>query len=276
MATMNILKVCKQRKQSDMLSSLTNENKFAKDSLETRMADKGNARRDFTYLMVEAMKEDKAGNYLTVPESQVASVVLLVAGTDTTSNSMTFAAFLLSKHPHVQERLYQELVKIIPDKNAAVRYKDARKNKLPYLWAIIMEVTRLYPAVPGGLPRVTPKGGEVIAGQFIPEGTIVEVPTWSLHHDASLFAEPFEFKPERWLGDDAEELSKHHLAFSIGPRMCAGKNLAMMEMTLTLAHLYRRFHVSLVDPNETMPLIQQLIMKPSSLQLNVYLHSRDH
>jgi cytochrome P450 len=121
MATMNILKVCKQRKQSDMLSSLTNENKFAKDSLETRMADKGNARRDFTYLMVEAMKEDKVGNYLTVPESQVASVVLLVAGTDTTSNSMTFAAFLLSKHPHVQERLYQELVKIIPDKNAAVR-----------------------------------------------------------------------------------------------------------------------------------------------------------
>jgi cytochrome P450 len=50
------------------------------------------------------------------------------------------------------------------------RYRDARKDKMPYLWSVIMEATRLYPAVPGGLPRVTPKGGEVIAGQFIPEG----------------------------------------------------------------------------------------------------------
>jgi cytochrome P450 len=38
------------------------------------------------------------------------------------------------------------------------------------MWAVIMEATRLYPAVPGGLPRVTPKGGDVIGGQFIPEG----------------------------------------------------------------------------------------------------------
>jgi cytochrome P450 len=50
------------------------------------------------------------------------------------------------------------------------RYKDARKDHLPYLWAVIMEVMRLLPAVPGGLPRVTPKGGEIIAGKFIPEG----------------------------------------------------------------------------------------------------------
>lgn len=50
------------------------------------------------------------------------------------------------------------------------RYRDAKKDQLPYLWAVIMEVTRLYPSVPGGLPRVTPKGGEVIGGQFIPGG----------------------------------------------------------------------------------------------------------
>jgi cytochrome P450 len=52
---------------------------------------------------------------------------------------------------------------------------------------------------------------------------VVEVPTWSIHHDESIFDEPFAFKPERWLGDDAEELAKHHFVFSIGPRMCAGK-----------------------------------------------------
>ncbi|KAI9282074.1 cytochrome P450 [Umbelopsis sp. AD052] len=249
---------------------------FSKKSLSARIADKANQRRDFTQLMVEAMEADKDGNYLTASESQVASVVLLVAGTDTTSNTMTFVAFLLSKYPHVQERLFQVLKEAMPKKNATINYKHAKKEKLPYLWAVLMEVTRLYPAVPGGLPRVTPKGGAVIARQFIPEGTVVEVPTWSLHHDPALFANPFEFKPERWLGDDAEELSKNHLVFSVGPRMCAGKNLAMMEMTLAMAHFYRRFTVSLADPNETMPMIQQFIMKPASLQLNVYLRSRDH
>ncbi|KAI8584355.1 hypothetical protein K450DRAFT_219433 [Umbelopsis ramanniana AG] len=196
---------------------------FSKKSMEDRLADKDNTRRDFTALMLAALDSDKKSNYLTVPESQVASVMLIVAGTDTTSNSMTFIAFLLGKHPKVKERLFQELVQAMPDKNSTLRYKDARKDQLPYLWAVMMEATRLYPAVPGGLPRVTPKGGEIIGGQFIPEGTIVEVPAWSIQHDASIFEEPFEFKPERWLADDSEELAKHHLLFSYGPRMCAGK-----------------------------------------------------
>lgn len=96
-------------------------NQFSEQSLGARLADKANKRRDFAQLMVEAMKADKEGNYLTDAESQVASIVLLVAGTDTTSNTMTFVAFLLSKHPHVQERLFQELREAMPDKNATIR-----------------------------------------------------------------------------------------------------------------------------------------------------------
>ncbi|CAO3662610.1 unnamed protein product [Umbelopsis ramanniana] len=249
---------------------------FSQQSLDTRAADKSNKRRDFTQLMLEAMESEKKNNYLTIPESQVASIMLIVAGTDTTSNSMTFISFLLAKHPKVQERLLEELVQAMPDRMSTLRYRDAKKDQLPYLWAVIMEVTRLYPSVPGGLPRVTPKGGEVIGGQFIPGGTIVEVPPWSIQHDASVFEEPFEFKPERWLVDDTDELSRHHLLFSYGPRMCAGKNLAMMEMTLTMAHMFRRYEVTLADPSETMPLIQRFIMKPLNQELNVYLRSRDH
>ncbi|KAH8550520.1 cytochrome P450 [Umbelopsis sp. PMI_123] len=257
------------------IDGITNILNFSQASLDARAADKNATRRDFTQLMLEALQSDKKASFMTVPEIQMSSVMLMIAGTDTTSNSMTFTAFLLGKHPDVRERLFQELLDAMPDKNSTLRYKDARKDKMPYLWGVIMEATRLYPAVPGGLPRVTPKGGEVIAGQFIPEGTVVEVPTWSIHHDESIFDEPFAFKPERWLGDDAEELAKHHLIFSIGPRMCAGKNLAMMEMTLTIAHLYRRFDVTLADPNETMPLVQRFLMKPTSDQMNVYLRSRD-
>lgn len=67
------------------------------------------------------MELEKKNNYLTIPESQVASVMLVVAGTDTTSNSMTFIAFLLAKHPKIQERLFQELEKAMPDRKSTLR-----------------------------------------------------------------------------------------------------------------------------------------------------------
>jgi len=72
--------------------------------------------------MLEAMESEKKNNYLTIPESQVASVMLIVAGTDTTSNSMTFIAFLLAKHPKVQERLLEELVQAMPDRKSTLRF----------------------------------------------------------------------------------------------------------------------------------------------------------
>ncbi|KAG2172901.1 hypothetical protein INT43_000251 [Umbelopsis isabellina] len=247
---------------------------FSHGTLEERAADNTTNRRDFAHILVEARNSNKKGVCLTEGECAMASVVLTIAGTDTTSNTMTFTAYLLGKNPHVEEKLYQELVKAMPSRDSVLKYKDARKESLPYLWAVIMEVTRMMPVVPVGMPRVCPKGGEVIAGKYIPEGTIVEVPVWSIHYHPDIFEDPYTFRPERWLEHGADELTKYNIAFSTGPRMCAGKNLAMMEMTLVLAHLYRRFDVKLAKPNEELQLSAQFITKPTDGQMNVVIRSR--
>ncbi|KAG2183109.1 hypothetical protein INT44_006090 [Umbelopsis vinacea] len=236
--------------------------KFSSDSIEERANEKAAGRRDFTQLMLEAINSTDGDVHLTPEEGHVTSVMLIITGSVTTSTMLTFVTYAVSKHPDVKEKLVQELINAMPDKNATISYKHARKDCLPYLWAIIMEVSRMYPAIPGGMPRLTPDGGDTIAGQFIPGGTVVDVPIWSIHHDDSVFEDPFEFKPERWLGEDDETLMKYNVVFSVGPRMCAGKNLAMMEMTLTLAHLYRRYDVSLVEPEEDMEIIQQFGLLP--------------
>jgi cytochrome P450 len=71
--------------------------------------------------MLEAMNSDKKTNYLTHDESILSSIMLIIAGTDTTSNSMTFATYLLGKHPEVKERLFQELLQAMPDKSETLR-----------------------------------------------------------------------------------------------------------------------------------------------------------
>ncbi|KAI8584357.1 hypothetical protein K450DRAFT_219447 [Umbelopsis ramanniana AG] len=250
--------------------------KFASDSLEERANEKVTGRRDFTQLMLEAINSTNGNDRLTSEEGHVTSVMLVITGTVTTSTMLTFITYVVSKHPDVKEKLFKELINAMPEKDTTISYKHARKDCLPYLWAIIMEVSRMYPAIPGGLPRLTPDGGDIIAGQFIPGGTVVDVPIWSIHYDARVFKDPFEFKPERWLGEDVENLMKYNVVFSAGPRMCAGKNLAMMEMTLALAHLYRRYGVSLVEPEEDMEITQQFGLLPASRQMNVYIKSRDH
>ena len=77
------------------------------------------------------------------------------------------------------------------------------------------------PPLRGGLPRVTPAGGMSIAGEWIPGNTTVSVPTYSLHHDADLFKDPFEYKPERWLDEDAGDLQQVFIPFSAGGRGCS-------------------------------------------------------
>lgn len=91
--------------------------------------------------------------------------------------------------------------------------------------ACIKEGLRYYPPVAGQMPRLVPKGGAYIAGQFVPEGTSVCAAQYAMNHSSRNFSDPFSFKPERFLepakfpSDDFDVLQP----FSNGPRNCIGK-----------------------------------------------------
>jgi cytochrome P450 len=141
-------------------------------------------------------------------------------------------------------------------------------SRLPYLLACLDEALRMYPPVPTGLPRVVPKGGATIAGNYVPETvswaehnhasrdyansapqTVVAVHQWSMYHNDEHFKDPFVFHPERWLGDPAfaDDCKEAFQPFHVGPRNCIGKNLAYIEMRVILTRVLWNFDVQIAE-----------------------------
>lgn len=111
---------------------------------------------------------------------------LIIAGTDTTSVTLTYLVWAVLRDPSIRERLLCE----IKDNVHSDTFSSTDAEELPYLQAVIQETLRLYGAAPGALPRVTPSGGRLLDDMFIPEGTVVATQAYSLHRDSSIFAEP--------------------------------------------------------------------------------------
>lgn len=172
-------------------------------------------------------------------------------------------------NPHAQKKLQAELDEAlgpitIGEANAtssdpldathyegAVAASDAVKA-LPYLDACINEGLRLHSTSSMGLPRIVPPGGLLIDGRMYPEGSILSVPSYTIHRDPTVWGEDAEaFKPERWLEGDKESkelMMRTFNPYSFGPRACVGKNLAAMELQMIIASIFRRFDFVLMDP----------------------------
>jgi len=144
--------------------------------------------------------------------------LLLNAGSDTTTIVLVGTIYLLTKWKRAGAKLRQELDEVFDDSATVLPY-DSVKN-LPYLRACVDEAMRMRPPLRGGLPRVTPPEGMMIGKEWIPGGTTVSVPTYTLHHDPDLFEDPWTYKPERWLAENAADLQAVFLPFSAGARAC--------------------------------------------------------
>lgn len=104
----------------------------------------------------------------------------------------------------------------------------------PYLRAVIREGLRLSWANPIRLPRSVPASGWTYKGYHFPPGTSVGVAAFQVHQDESVFPEPAEFKPERWLDNPTDEMLNNFFAFGKGTRACIAQNLGQTEVTLAI------------------------------------------
>lgn len=104
---------------------------------------------------------------------------------------------------------------------------------------------RMSPPVPGDLTREVLPGGLDVDGISVPEGTQITTCRYSLHHNESVFPDPFVYRPERWIMDEKGGVSAAVVArtesafspFSFGSQACVGKNLTYLELTIALARL---------------------------------------
>lgn len=155
----------------------------------------------------------------------------LLAGIDTTSDTIMWAMFILSQpENHIyQSKLRAEVQSLTlnkpedPPTNEKV-ISATTADKLPYLDAVIKETLRLFAPLPGTEPRFADTD-QVIDGYRIPAGTLVSMSPYTLHRNAKVFKDPMRFNPERWLSGSPEEqaeMKRWFWAFSSGGRMCIG------------------------------------------------------
>ncbi|MDX2255427.1 MAG: cytochrome P450 [Pseudanabaenaceae cyanobacterium bins.39] len=182
------------------------------------------------------------------------SVELLIAGTDTTAHTLSFAMGELASHREVFRKA-QQLVDEVWQKYGGISLESLKE--LNYLRAIIKEVLRLYSIASGstGLQVVRPMQIESITA---PVGTKIFWSMLAAGRDASIYENPEQFTPERWLNEGSPSLPM--IDFGSGAHRCLGENLSMLEATIILAQLLRNFDWELVNGRSSLENLQQNLL----------------
>ncbi|KAI0443563.1 benzoate 4-monooxygenase cytochrome P450 [Xylaria telfairii] len=201
------------------------------------------------------------------------AATLFVAGSDTTASSLIILFYFLALYPNHVAKIQKEL--------DAIDYTDIKSlTALPHLDGTINESMRLLPSVPSWGSRVVSPEGLTLDGLFIPGGTKICAPRYSLGRLESAYARPEEFIPERWYSQP--ELIKDRRAFSpfgVGRRSCAGKRFAMIQLKLVAASLLKKYDLAFLPGSDSKEAFErdfrdQLTANPGKLML-VFQKRRD-
>lgn len=134
--------------------------------------------------------------------------------------------------PHVYNRLKEEVDQFYKDNNLTGPITYLQTQKLPFLQAVVKEAMRVLPSIVFQLLRYSPPGFSV-RGQEIPPGTAVGISPVAQNHDTEIWGpDADEFRPERWLEDEARAKYWDTSLMTFGgngPRMCIGRNIALVS-----------------------------------------------
>ncbi|KAF2653981.1 cytochrome P450 [Lophiostoma macrostomum CBS 122681] len=174
---------------------------------------------------------------------------LIVAGGETTARAICLAIFhVLANKRSIMPRLQEELLSVMPEEMSAPELKPL--ERLPWLTAIVKETLRIcHGLVAARLPLIAREAPLRYGEWHIPAGTPVSMSQCDTLYDPNIFPDPMKFDPSRWLPENPElqNLNQHYAPFGRGSRMCVGWNMAMAEMYMTIATIFRRFDLELYD-----------------------------
>lgn len=176
-------------------------------------------------------------------EKQLRDEVLITffAGHETTAQLLTWTWYLLSKHPHVEEKLHAEVDTVLNGRRPGL---DDVPN-LVYTRQILDETLRLYSPV--AITARDPLADDVIDGCLIPGGSMVTVMPFITHRHPEFWDNPEGFMPERFEPAEVKKRPRYaYYPFGAGPRICIGQHFALLEATLILAELAQHYRLKLV------------------------------
>jgi cytochrome P450 len=194
------------------------------------------AGEDLFSMLLAAHDEDGSGLDDDEVVGLLASTVF--AAYDTTIHSIATAAYLLAQHPKVAACLHEELATL-----GGAPPTVEQLERLPFLEGVIKETLRIVPAAP--FVGRTALETQELGGYEIPPKTELLMSIYHMHRLPEIYAEPNRFIPERW--SSIKPGPYEYLPFSVGPHMCTGWALALLEMKVMLAIFVQRFRLEVPD-----------------------------
>lgn len=189
-------------------------------------------------------------------------VTFLVAGHETVASALTWAWYLVARHPEVGERLAAEATAVVGDGD--LRLADVAD--LPIARSVIDETLRLYPPAWVITRRLTAPAP--VGGQELPAGSLVIMSPAIVQRHRDVWSDPDSFDPARFVGVEARS-QRGYLPFGLGPRMCIGRDFALVEATVVLAMMARHFRFEPLDPRPITPLASVTLRPPKGLPVRV-------
>lgn len=178
----------------------------------------------------------------------------IVAGHETTALALSWALYLLSTHPDIQDRVAAEAAAVLGDRAATAEDLDA----LPQTRQVLDEAMRLYPPV--GMLARTAVGHDIVAGREIRPGEILFLVIYALHRHEMFWDDPNAFDPDNFTTERVKARHRYlHLPFGAGPRVCVGANFAMMQAQIILATLLARYEFTREDRPAPVPVMSMTV-----------------
>ena len=234
----------------------------------TRPLPEGAPARDMLDLLL--LTRDDDGRTLSAREVRDQVVTFIVAGHETVASALTWAWDLLATHPEAADRLRVEADAL----DGPPTFEDL--PRLPYAAAVMDETLRLYP--PAWVITRRALEDDVLGGVEVAANALVIISPWLVHRHEAEWERPEEFDPTRFLTATGERrrdvaASAAYLPFGAGPRLCIGRDMALLEGTLVLASLGRAVQLFAVqDSPRPVPLVT--VRPDGGLPLRVRLRRR--
>lgn len=228
-------------------------------------------RHDILHMLVNA--EDANGQAMGKEELVSEALTELIAGSDTVSNTACAIFYWILDGERnapgtILPQLRAELDAAVPVNEDIASFSQVKN--LPFLRRCIDEAMRLHSTSAIGLPRIVtaPKG--IAYGEMVySPGTVLSVPSYTIHHDARVWGPDVgQFNPDRWLPENLTPRQKMCFnPFSYGPRACVGQNVARMELSLIVATAFHRYDFELYQ--QTLESHEGFSKKPDECWLGI-------
>jgi cytochrome P450 len=215
--------------------------------IEERRDSSYGGRKDLLWRLVHA-RDRSTGESLSGAELRD-EMITLGATSSTSLRPLTWVWYLLATHPTAERQLHGEIDDVLGGRTPTAEDLP----RLVFTRQVLDETMRLYPPLPVMILRRA-AAADVVCGRRVPRGSIVAIMPWVLHRHNRLWQDPDRFAPGRFSPEEVAARSRYaYLPFGIGPHVCVGSSLAVMQLVLAIAVLAQRFRFRLVQGHRVEP-----------------------